>query len=57
MNISAKFQLHLLYGFGEVDFSIFFRKCSLSGAITTNQIQWFMAKIHMFGSWLLKEYF
>ena len=38
MNNSAKFQLHLPYGFWEDDFSKFFRKFSLSVAMTTNQI-------------------
>ena len=38
MNISAKFQLHLSYGFWVDDFSKNFRKFSLSVAMATNQI-------------------
>ena len=38
MHISAKFLLHLTYGFWEDDFSKYFRKFSLSVAMATNQI-------------------
>ena len=38
MNISVKLQLHLPDGFWEDDFSIFFRKFSLSVAMATNKI-------------------
>ena len=38
MNISAKFQLHLPYGFWVDDFSKIFRKFSLLVAMATNQI-------------------
>ena len=54
MNISAKFQLHLPYGFWEDDFQVFFHKFSLS---VTNQIQQFGQNSYMFGRGLLKEHF
>ena len=54
MNIFAKFQLHLPYGFWEDDFWIFFHKFSLS---VTNQIQQFGQNSYMFGRELLKEHF
>ena len=41
MNISAKFQLHLPYGFWADDFSNFFRKFSFSVAMATHQIYQF----------------
>ena len=56
MNISAKFHLHPPYGFWGEDLFRFFRKFSLSVAMATNQIQWFV-KNYMFGRGLFNKYF
>ena len=61
INIYAKFQLHPPYGFWEEDFWMFFffflRKFSLSVAMTTNQRQRDLDKIHMVGRGLLQKQF
>ena len=56
MNIFAKFQLHLLYGFWGDDFLIFF--CKLAFRLPWQPIKFSgLDKIHMFGRGLLKEHF
>ena len=47
MNISAKFQLHLPYGFRGDYFLIFFRKFILSVAMATNQVQRFGQNLYV----------
>ena len=51
MNISAKFHLYPLYGFWGGDFSIFFRKLSLSNIcvkLLSKYLQWDSNKCHFF---------
>ena len=55
MNVSAKFQLYLLFGFCGDDFLILFCKFNILVAMATNQIQRLI--IDMFGRGLLKVHF
>ena len=57
MNMYAKFYFIPLMASEEKIFNIFFLKFSLSVAMTTNQNQAYLDKIHMVGKGLLQKHF